>query len=425
LLSTHDATLAERDPVVPGLSLVLDADALADRVAADVPGLGIASSHAEYVRYKPRGGCIVAYRLETDHGEFRGVARAFRADAAAKTGKDAAVCGVEPLPGVAPVLLFDDQRASFSFFPNDRRLPALRKLADDATRQRFLRRTAPSRPELWDATATRLAYKPARRFVAELRRDDRRAVLRLYGAGEFASALRAQEAFAAASPALAPSMLGSSDRHRAIVTTWMPGTPLEELLESNTHRLDALRRAGQSVAHLHRHQGQGLSHRTQADERAEILAAASAIAAISPDLAGRAHSLARRLTAGLSDSGSSLATIHGDLTADQIVVDDATVGLIDLDRAAIGDPATDLGKMLAGFERDAVYGRVSEHDSAVWSQEFLDGYRVAGGSDPGPRLDLHSAFWLLTFAVEPFRQRQPDWPTAVRRTLDAAEAHLT
>lgn len=424
MLSTPDAALSRRDPALPGLGLVLDAGAMGERIAAALPGLSIVSSEATYTRYKPRGGCVVAYRLGTDRGDLIGVARAFPADALAKMVKDDDARGLPPAAGVPPALLFPEQRASFSFFPNDRRLPALRGLADARVRRRLLRNVAPSRPELWEATIAPLAYKPGRRFVARLSHGDRQAVLRLYGAQELGGAIRAVEAFAAVSPALVPSVLGTSERHRAVVTTWIPGTSLDRLLQSGSCAPGTLFRAGEAVALIHRHPGRGLVHLTTGDVRAAIVAAASAVASLSPDLEDRASRIGGRVMAGLVESRSAPATIHGDLTADQIVVGDASVGLIDLDRAGRGDPASDLGKMLAGFERDRLHGRASAEEVVTWSREFLDGYRHAGGADPGPLLRVHVALWLLTFAPEPFRMRDPDWPHGVEQMITAAEACL-
>ena len=58
------ADLARRDPVIPGLGVVLDPDAFAAALHAANPEAAVRAARIVYVKYKPQSYCRVAYRLE-------------------------------------------------------------------------------------------------------------------------------------------------------------------------------------------------------------------------------------------------------------------------------------------------------------------------------------------------------------------------
>ncbi|MGH3666415.1 MAG: hypothetical protein ACRDU8_10080, partial [Egibacteraceae bacterium] len=163
MLPPADAAVVQRDPALPGLGLVLDPAALVGWLDAALPDTWIVDAEARYVRYKPGGSCVVAYRFHTAGGEVDGFAKAYRRGAEGKAAKalDKAVPSVFGGPGVAAS---DEHRVSVQLFPNDRSLPALRVLGDPSRRARLLRR-------LTDDDAVRLVplrYKPERRWVGRV-----------------------------------------------------------------------------------------------------------------------------------------------------------------------------------------------------------------------------------------------------------------
>src|SRR5215813_8303187 len=66
MLSAPDADLVRRDPDLPGLSIVLDPEAMVAALHPFLPGVTIA--RMTYVRYKPGKCCVVAHRLDADGG---------------------------------------------------------------------------------------------------------------------------------------------------------------------------------------------------------------------------------------------------------------------------------------------------------------------------------------------------------------------
>ncbi|MGH8875485.1 MAG: hypothetical protein ACRDVM_09605, partial [Acidimicrobiia bacterium] len=87
MLEPADAALARHDPGVPGLALVLDGEALAERLRRELPKIEVGDVRATYVRYKAGTSCLVAYRMATRQGEVPCYARAFRGEDRAKAAK--------------------------------------------------------------------------------------------------------------------------------------------------------------------------------------------------------------------------------------------------------------------------------------------------------------------------------------------------
>ena len=109
--------------------------------------------------------------------------------------------------------------------------------------------------------------------------------------------------------------------------------------------------------------------------------------------------------------------VHGDFYENQVLVEGASItGLIDIDRMGTGRRIDDFGMFtghLAAFamsapdpDRVRTYGAslVTAADTVVDPTELR---RVAAAA-------------LVAMAAGPFRVQSPDWPTAVRRRLEAA-----
>lgn len=94
--------------------------------------------------------------------------------------------------------------------------------------------------------------------------------------------------------------------------------------------------------------------------------------------------LARRMSAEVARVLGALAALpqppqagvlHRDLHDGQVLVDDSNrAGLLDLDTLAVGDPALDLGNLLAHLHLRADQGRLSQADAVAVGQEVLEGY---------------------------------------------------
>ena len=113
-------------------------------------------------------------------------------------------------------------------------------------------------------------------------------------------------------------------------------------------QVTAVRRAARALAGLHRVPADDLELRTGEGDRAKLARRACEIQALSPDLARRIAALreeiARRAD-GLAPPRAGF--LHGSVSPKQILLGEARVGFLDFDGACRGDPAIDVGTLMA------------------------------------------------------------------------------
>lgn len=412
MLSPADAELAGRDPALPGLPVLLDPAALAARLRPELGPVSLGRAVATDVRYKPGTSCLVAYLLELDGRPRHGYAKAYGPAAPVKLAKRRTQRRER--------IVLDDLAVVVQLFPDDHRLGALRRLVEPSAARRLGARLAPDRPCLGEAELTTVRYKPERRYVARLRaRGGEGAALRLYAGGGFGPARAAAAAFRPAGELAVPGLLGSCGRDRALLLDWLPGRPLADMLAGAGLDPAAAARVGTALALLHEQRPAGITAPAPLAGAAAVEAAAGALAALLPSLADRADSLGRRLQAGLARLPSARTPVHGDFSADQVLLAADTTAILDLDRAGLGDPAADLGSFVASLERDVLRGALERSRADAFAGELVDAYRRRSDC-AAPSLELHAAAALLRLAVEPFRRREPDWPERTELLLDRA-----
>ncbi|MCU1548081.1 MAG: aminoglycoside phosphotransferase family protein, partial [Arthrobacter sp.] len=119
------------------------------------------------------------------------------------------------------------------------------------------------------------------------------------------------------------------------------------------------------------------------------------------------------------DVGRGRVWVHGDFSADQVLVEGAAVRLVDFDRMGRGEPEADLGAFAAVEE---INGAPPAGGAAggVKTQGLLAGYRQAGGRVDPARMRAWAAVRLFTGSVDPFRDRAPDWAAETCRHLQRA-----
>ena len=161
--------------------------------------------------------------------------------------------------------------------------------------------------------------------------------------------------------------------------------------------------------------GAGLPRCRDAEEHVALtLRAGEPVRALLPavgrtydDLAGR---LAERLDR-MRDGSSALA--HGDLKCDHIFVDGNRLRLIDLDRAGCGDPALDLGALMA--------------DLRWWYPDQAGAFALALRAGYGrceaarwTRAETLATLFQLRFAARRCAVHDPEWEPKVRAGVAAA-----
>ncbi len=411
-LTPPDAALVARDRALPGLALLLDPDRLAAVLAAALPDAAITGLTTTYLRYKPETSCLAGVELETSAGVIRLAAKAF------KPRRYAVERGRPPPPGLAsplgPVVLPLDAHAVLCrLVPYDRELRALPRLVDAGQRQALLRRLVPT---LAAADWRVLRHKPGRRHIGQLVEGPTgRAIVKLYTPDHYGQARRGARFGTGVGGA---GLLAHSDRHGILVSAWQPGVPLATLPPLDPAALAAMAAAGATLAAVHRQRPAILPPRTVAGEIDAVRRAAASLGRAAPALAERASGLARTVAGRLEAAGPSDGAVHGDFSADQVVVGELGVRLIDWDRAGVGPRALDLGSFIARLEMDALLAGQGPPQAAIGS--FADGHAAAARRPP-EALEAWVAAGLLRLVNEPFRRRLPDWPAAAAMLLARVE----
>ena len=126
---------------------------------------------------------------------------------------------------------------------------------------------------------------------------------------------------------------------------------------------------------------------------------------VAPEIAEEADSLLRTIERRMVSSGKSSATcfLHGDFKASQVLIDGRRVAIIDLDSAAQGDAALDVGNFISDLHRLAAFGGNTE--ARALANDFLDAYAARSG-DAGlfERAKLYRCLALVRMAAHSFRQ---------------------
>ena len=422
MLCQADVNLVERDPDLPGLGTILDPDRFLETLQGLYPQAGVTRVEPDYVRYKRTTSCLVGYRVTCAAGTVIVYARAHNADGAKieKAGRHASAA----TPLGAGVKVLADAAVAVYPFPNDHELKLLPRLFGAETRRGMLQEMLPDRPDLWDAPLETLRYKPERRYVARLGADDQQAaVLKLYTREEFGITGHNAGRFASEPPLLVPRGLCRSKAHRAAVVEWIEGVPLREAMGRTEVAQESFRAIGAALARLHTQKPNRLRRFSTAEGFAEsLIDSAAALAEIAPESADRAQQLARRLGDKFtSRHWRARRAIHGDFSADQVILQDDGIGIVDFDRAGKGEPRLDLGMFRARLEYDVVCGDLSPDRVDAAFEPMLDEYRRTSEKDITRKLDRFTGGCLLTVALEPFRHRLPDWPDKIELILSAAE----
>lgn len=424
MLSRDDLELTRRDTAILALAELLDDNAAAGVIRQAVPHLGVRSVSGVYLRYKPATSLLAAYLADTPAGPQHVHVTAYRRDAIDKLGKHRRRSPqIAEGNAAADEPVVDADRALVVWpFPADAEIAALSEVAalgDGAGLAQRLRLDEHlGRGVTWQTAR----YKPQRRFVAIGRNDAGPCgVLRLYGAANYRRARRAAKTIHGLGDDALPRVLARSDRHATLVMSWQPGVTLAELLSSADHAAaaSAFAQAGRVLARLHRQIGGKLPVRDVGVEAAALRRSAADLGPLCPDLRDAARRVAESCVELLSVDSPPVAMLHGDLHLGQIVVDAGGARLIDLDAAALGEAALDLGNLHAHLQRDAAGAGGNWATDELWTA-LLDGYAENAAVPPADRLAAWTAAAWLRLAHEPFRCRQSDWQAATAAMLDRA-----
>jgi Ser/Thr protein kinase RdoA (MazF antagonist) len=392
------ATLA-RDAAVPFRDDLLDGEvvgSLLGRHAGDHGRtLRIGACACVHAKYRAGLSLRTVYRLEADGAEHWLAARSFDDERAPRVVAKAGATAVSAAP-LRPVLHVPALGAVFWTFPNDRKIAHLGLLADPSALGRLVGRSR--------AHAQLVAWAAERAATARCHDDGGRVVAyaKVFAAEQAAARVTsvydelARQAASAGpqGPAL-PRVVGASAPQRALALEPMAGRPLLAL--TGAARAIAFERLGAALAVLH---GLAVPSAAAAFDRhapRRLHAAARALGHAQPAVAGRAAELAEALERAAGACADDVeCCLHGDAHPGNVILDGARIALVDLDLAARGPAAADLGLTLAGLCQQRLVGRIDADTEALLRARLLAGYAGVRALPAEPALAWHTAAWLLT-----------------------------
>ncbi|WP_209428291.1 aminoglycoside phosphotransferase family protein, partial [Pararhodobacter sp. SW119] len=406
MLSAADRAVCARDPALPGLELILEAEAMA-------AALGLSPLAPAYLRYKPGVSCSAAF-LHPEAGAL--AAHAYPSERYDEVRR-------RPEWTHDPSVLFLDA-ACMVVVPVrlDRQLRALRRFLDPDRRRKYLRRVIGRKESFARGEIELLRYKPGRRLVARIDwKGEPRAALKITGVEDFNRALIG--ATGAAAHGGAP-LLGASSGYRALVTAWVPGEPICPEALGGLPDTTAVAETGAALARLHADPFRPAAVILPADDRGALAAVAEDLAALDSALARRADEIGLEIASRLGGVDYRPSLVHGDFSADQVVITKDRPVIIDWDHAACGDPARDIGTFLARLDAQAADGFLTQTQADELGAALLEGYARHAGS-VSASIPSHHARALLLLASEGFRMRRPDWPERGHALVDRAAGLLS
>lgn len=410
-----DRALAARDPWIPGLNWVLDDELLSELLGESV--------RVTRTRYKPHTSALVAFRRAGSGAGSYGWASTTspehveklrrRADSSQKHGG-----GIRLLqpgrPHADVVVAAGPIEEDWPLRPNLRWL-----------REQGLGRLGalPASKHVLDPPVSVLRYNPERRLVARVPAAGLPVVVKTaVQPDNTAAGLRLRQLLADHGVPVLPELADPDCAAHGISASpeWGHGDL------SGSDNGPAARRAGEALATLHGiDPGPGADPAADAEDLARQLAATrSMITRLLPELDAPVTRLTVRLLTRIgafSTGAHSPVLVHGDFSADQVLVDGTAVRLIDFDRVRTSDPVMDLGSF-AAVEETARPSGPRPVAGGRQTAQLIEGYRAAGGHLPRTGVETWAAFRLFLNSVDPFRNRAGDWPADtywhIRRALE-------
>lgn len=392
MTTTTTAGLLAHDPRLPYRDLLLDPEVAGRRLALRLrSGWAADVSGCELTRVKYRVGesLRVVYRLRVDGDEQLVAARMFTGGASAEIYRKAAARAV-PSRSLRPVARDAELDTVIWTFPNDRKLDNLTALdvVPAGLRGKLPRRWQRSQLVAYapEKSATARCLDPLGETIAYVK------AYALPEAERHARVLEHVRSHPLTSGRLrVPAVLGRSDSYRMLWLEAIEGRQLAELRGDELAR--GLEAFGSALAILHGLPATGLAPFARL-EVPRLRVAAEVIGRARPELVDVAARLAARLAATRPPEGRPVH-LHGDVHPRNVLVDQGRLALIDLDQAGAGQPAADLGSVLARIGQDLELGVLDPAGAAEAGGRFLRAYAATRPLPDAASLRWHTAAALL------------------------------
>jgi hypothetical protein len=394
------------DPAVPQRDTLLDEDAVRGLIADRLVREGAEVTACERLRatYRYGDGLRVLHRVEVAGRIFPVGARTFPSERLGRLEARMLAASV-PTEPLLPVAAAPEVGALLWTFPNDRKLAPVREL--EAVLGGLL--GAPP------AATALVAYAPEKSATVACLDSDGApiAYAKTHAPDAGATPAELQAELAARAAVRLPRVLGHSEAARTVVVEPLRGTPV-----ADAH---GFRSFGAALAALHDLEAPPGLPALARFVPARLERAARLLDRARPDVGGAAHALAAALLARAPDSDGDPCVLHGDVHPKNALVEGSEVALLDLDQAAAGPPAADLGSALAGLE----YRRIAAGERPGLGRALLNGYATIRPLPPPRSLAWHAAAALLAErAVRAVTRVRPKGLEHLRELLERGQAIL-
>jgi tRNA A-37 threonylcarbamoyl transferase component Bud32 len=191
-----------------------------------------------------------------------------------------------------------------------------------------------------------------------------------------------------------PRALTYSEKYQLLLLEAVSGVSLSVLAPAR--RGNAFYQLGRALRELHT-TTPPLSLPESARFTAEaLMRTATTISEARPDLAATVREITSKLVAQHEAySAGERVFLHGDVHPKNFLLDRGHLCLLDLDQAALGDAAVDLGSVIAGLHCDACTGSLAWREASSLTRALLAGYGPLNGSRKLASLRWHVAAALL------------------------------
>ena len=360
-----------RDERLPHLNLVWSPARMTSFLNAEVvstlaPGSKIAGVELKDLTYRPARQCISLFDLAFE--DTKGSVEHRRAIISfVKDERFAAVYDKHYADDETPRAAYlPEQRCLVELFPADWEMPSLGAVVDPTSAARLMRDAGVPLPDGVELTTDVLTYRAHEAAVLayrDARGSDFRAVVKTTSQSRKAEHVyevsqllqRELDASYVSTPTI---YRPRNDRYVAFMD-FAPGKSLHAVLAGDTEsgRRETMRVTARALADIHRARTemrlkekrslpQGLDHARERAGRLEYAA---------PELGRRAEAALDRIAPFVPDDRPVLTLLHGDFKGTQLLIENGHVAVIDLDSACVGDPAVDVGNMMADLHREAVF----------------------------------------------------------------------
>ncbi len=426
MILSAEVDIINRDQGLPGLSLLFDSEALGKILRQYVNNVDIGVPQSYYLRYKPRTNCLVAYHLPVNGESVIIYAKAFCYDDRHKFHKWKQKTTIVGVLGNGNIAL-DNWLTIVTVIPNDFKIQGLFKIVDRENQDNILKKIFSQKPELWTGEVKRLRYKPERRYVAQLLVEKKpKALIKAYTSEDYHNISRKIKKFSSQGNLCLAKTLGRSRRYQIISYEWLEGSLLTEILMLPNCENSVWENVGKALGELHQQKLSSKFPRVNTKQEISTLqSTADWLTFIYPPFSQIINNLTKKLCHKLSSISWVNCSIHGDFYADQVLLmEDNMIGILDLDRAIIGNPTADIGNFIAHLERQVLYDNLSPDFIDRACEHLLLGYEGTCSYSVRPQLNLYLAICLFRLVPEPFRSRNSNWVEKMRLILDRIDQIL-